>query len=356
MRRKDLNVPKKAKKKIFLIKNPNTKKIYSNFRKKILKYIGKRNFAIGVSGGADSLCLAYLSQIYESEFGNKIHTIIVNHNIRPKSAIEAKKVRSLLKQKGIESIILNWKGKKPKKNIQFQARKIRYDLISNYCLNNDINFLITAHHQDDQIENFFIRLFRGSGLTGLSSMSEISKLNENLKIVRPLLNVEKKNLINITVSFFKTFIKDPSNEDNKFLRTRVRKYRKNLDREGLDTHKISKTVNNLLTAKNSLDFYKQKALQNNVNFLSKNICIINSKIFVDEAEEVVFRAVSDVLSLVSGSYYPPRSKKVINLILRLKSKNFKKSTLGGCIIEKNDAFILVSKEVKTRHVSTQNKH
>ena len=282
--------------------------------------------------------------------------MIINHKIRSEGAKEAKKVRLMLKQKGIESIILTWKGKKPKKNIQSHARKIRYGLISEYCRKNNINYLITAHHQDDQIENFFIRLFRGSGLAGLSSMGEVSKFSENLKIVRPLLSVEKKQLLNITTSFFKTFIKDPSNKDDKFLRTRIRKYRKNLDKEGFDTNKISKTVSNLLTAKNSLDFYKQKALQNNVNFLSKNICIINSKIFIDEAEEVIFRAVSDVLSLVSGSYYPPRSKKIINLISRLKAKNFKKSTLGGCIIEKNDAFILISREVKTRMFSTQNKH
>ena len=49
---------------------------------------------------------------------------------------------------------------------------MRYSLISNYCLKNKIKYLITAHHRDDQIENFFIRLIRGSGLTGLSSMSE----------------------------------------------------------------------------------------------------------------------------------------------------------------------------------------
>ena len=55
---------------------------------------------------------------------------------------------------------------------------MRYSLISNYCLKKNIKYLVTAHHEDDQIENFFIRLLRGSGLTGLSSMSVNTKYNK----------------------------------------------------------------------------------------------------------------------------------------------------------------------------------
>ena len=68
--------------------------------------------------------------------------------------------------------------------------------------------------------------------------------------------------------------------------------------------------------------------------------MINKKIFSQEANEVIFKSFSDVLSLVSGSYYPPRSKKVINLIGRVKKNLYKKSTLGGCLVEKKDEFII----------------
>ena len=47
---------------------------------------------------------------------------------------------------------------------------------------------------------------------------------------------------------------------------------------------------------------------------------------------------------MSGTYYPPRSKKIISLIDRVKKAKFNKSTLGGCVIEKKDNFILISKE------------
>ena len=65
---------------------------------------------------------------------------------------------------------------------------------------------MTAHHKDDQVENFYIRLLRGSGVTGLSSMSEIINYNKNLKILRPLLSIKKDVLQNITLNYFGTFI------------------------------------------------------------------------------------------------------------------------------------------------------
>ena len=225
--------------------------------------------------------------------------------------------------------------------------------MSNYCLNKNIKYLITAHHIDDQIENFFIRLLRGSGLVGLSSMSESVNYNSNLKIVRPFLSFKKIDLKYVTLNVFKTYIQDPSNEDKKFLRVRIRKYRRNMEKEGLDTSKIIKTVNNLLSANKALNFYKNKALYKHVSFLPNKKCLINTHIFSEEAEELIYKSFSDILSLVSGAYYPPRSKKIINLIDRVKKDAFNKSTLGGCVIEKNDRHISVSKEQRVTKTSVQ---
>jgi len=342
-------VKRKVEKRNLLIKDPKIKKIYTKFKAIIFKKIKKKSFALAVSGGSDSLCLAYFSKMYASEFKNKIHVLIVDHKLRKESHKEALKAKGILKKKRIPSKILNWKGKVPKRNIQRNARNIRYSLISNYCSKRNIKFLITAHHTDDQIENFFIRLLRGSGLTGLSSMSESVNYNSNLKIVRPFLSFKKIDLKYITLNFFKTYIKDPSNENEKFLRVRIRKYRRNMEKEGLGTGKIIKTVNNLLSASKALDFYKNKALYKYVSFLPKNKCSINTQIFSDEAGEIIFKSFSDILSLVSGTYYPPRSKKIISLIDRVKKAKFNKSTLGGCVIEKKDNFVLISKEQRIKN-------
>ena len=353
MRRKNLIATKKANKQKLLIQNLKIKKIYSKFRTIILKNIKKESYALAVSGGSDSLCLAYFSKIYSSEFGNKTHVLIVDHKLRKESNDEALKVQEILKKKKIKSKILIWRGKIPKKNIQRNARDMRYSLISNYCLRKNIKYLITAHHLDDQIENFFIRILRGSGLTGLSSMTESTNYSANLKIVRPFLHFKKTHLKYATINFFKAYIKDPSNDDEKFLRVRIRKYRRNMEEEGLDTGKIIKTVNNLLSANKALNFYKNKALYKHVSFISKSKCLINKQIFSQEAGEIIFKSFSDILSLVSGTYYPPRSKKVISLIDRIRKNKFSKSTLGGCIIEKKDSLILISKEVRSKKMHYQ---
>ena len=348
MRRKNLIAIKKVKKNNIQFKDPKILNFYKKFKNKIYKNIKGKSFALGVSGGADSMCLSYFAKLYSSEFKNKIQVLIVDHKLRKGSKKEALTVKKILLKKKIPSKILEWKGVIPKKNIQRNARDMRYALLSNYCLKNKIKYLLTAHHEDDQIENFFIRLLRGSGLTGLSSMQENVKHNKNLKIVRPFLSLEKKDLKYVTLNYFKTYIKDPSNSNQKFLRVRIRKYRKNMEKEGLNTKKIIKTVDNLFSANQALNFYKNKALHKHVSFISKNKCLINKKIFSDEATEIVFKSFSDILSLISGTYYPPRSKKVINLIDRLKKGNFNKSTLGGCVVDKKDNFILITKEIKIR--------
>ena len=354
MRRKNLIATRKANKNELLFKDPKILNFYKKFKSIVFKVIKRKNFALAVSGGADSLCLAYFAKIYSSEFNNKAYVLIVDHKLRKESSYEALKVKQILSKKKIYSRILKWKGEIPKKNIQKNARDMRYALLSNYCIKNKVKYLITAHHGDDQIENFFIRLLRGSGLSGLSSMSEKVKYNKNLKIIRPFLKFEKKDLKYVTLNYFKTYIKDPSNKNEKFLRVRIRRYRKNMEKEGLDAKKIIKTVDNLFSADQALNFYKNKALYKHASFVSKNKCLINKKIFSEEAQEIIFKFFYDILPLVSGTYYPPRSKKVVNLINRLKGDKFAKSTLGGCIIEEKNNFILISKELKKRIKNKEN--
>ena len=353
MKRKNLIARKKVKNNKLLLKDSKILNFYKKFKSLVYKDIKNKSFALAVSGGSDSLCLAYFSKIYSLEFGNKIHVLIVDHNLRKESYKEALKVKEILKKRGIQSKILRWRGKIPKSNVQKNARDLRYLLVSNYCLKKNIKYLTTAHHRDDQIENFFIRLLRGSGLTGLSSMSTNTNYSSRLKIIRPFLYFKKKDLKYVTLNYFKIYIKDPSNEDEKFLRVRVRKYRKDMEKEGLDTKKIIKTVDNLMSANQALNFYKNKALYKHASFVSKNKCLINKQIFLDEAGEIIFKSFSDILSLVSGTYYPPRSKKIINLIDRLKKDKFTKSTLGGCIVEEKDNSVLISKEFKIKKMPFQ---
>ena len=78
--------------------------------------------------------------------------------------------------------------------MQSEARKVRYDLLTSFCKKKKkIKVILTAHNFEDQVETFFIRLSRGSGLHGLSSMKEINTITKKIVLVRPLLETKKFN-------------------------------------------------------------------------------------------------------------------------------------------------------------------
>ena len=82
-----------------------------------------QNFIVAVSGGPDSLALAFLAKIYSIKNNLKAKFFIINHKLRSNSSQEANKVKSVLKRLSISAEILPWNGKKPTKNIQSLARK-----------------------------------------------------------------------------------------------------------------------------------------------------------------------------------------------------------------------------------------
>ena len=137
---------------------------------------------IAVSGGPDSLALTALAKYYSNENKCKIYYVLIDHNLRKNSSNEARSVKKLLKKHQINLNILKNK-KLIKKNIQSEARGIRYNLLTTFCKKKKIKTILTAHNLEDQVETFFIRLSRGSGLHGLSSMKQINKINGDINLV-----------------------------------------------------------------------------------------------------------------------------------------------------------------------------
>ena len=170
------------------LKNKKISQIYKRFENSINL---KKNFIVAVSGGPDSLALAFLSKVYAIKNDLVSRFFIVDHKLRKESSAEAKKVKRVLKKLKIEAEILTWKGRKPNKNIQALARKKRYDLLFFKCKQYKIDNIFLGHQQGDLIENFFIRMFRGSGLKGLVSLDKKSQFR-NINLLRPLLDEKKK--------------------------------------------------------------------------------------------------------------------------------------------------------------------
>jgi tRNA(Ile)-lysidine synthase len=351
MKRKDLTVVS-----FKLLEDKKINHIYFRFKEKILPFIGKEKFAIAVSGGSDSLALSALAKLYSLENDNDFVALIIDHKLRKESANEAKQTYKNLAQNKIKAKILTYQGEKFSSNIQKKARDLRYDLFEKYCTKNKIKFLILAHHQDDLIENFYIRLIRGSGIKGLTSLQNIFEYNKHFYLLRPLLNFNKEELSIVTKKSYSSWIEDPSNNNDKFLRVRIRKMQSKLQKEGFDPKRIIKTIENLNTAKDSLDFYIIKSEKKYLNFYKEGYATLKSSLFNNEAQEVIFRVVIKAIHFVSGEYYPPRSDSLKKLIKNLSSKSFKSSTLGGCLIEKNKNIISIFREDRNIAVETLNKN
>ena len=194
------------------------------------------------------------------------------------------------------------------------------------------------------METFFIRLSRGSGLHGLSSMKEISKIG-NFHLVRQLLDVKKIKLIKITNNIFGKFYKDPSNNNTQYLRTRIRKFKKTLEKTGINYDQIFQSIKNLASSRDTLDSYLSK-IDEELIVKKKTKIWINLKKFNNLNEEMKMRVLNKSIKEFTKAYYSPRSKKTINLVKNLKVTKNVKFTLGGCFILKQKNHIIIEKEKK----------
>ena len=208
--------------------------------------------------------------------------------------------------------------------------------------------ILTAHHSNDLIENFFIRLLRGSGLKGLISFSNIKSkitLDDKIFILRPLLDIPKKDLMYISKNTFNFHVNDPSNFDDKFLRTKVRKLILNLEKEGLTLDKFNLSLNNLSKSNYAVDYFVKKNIKDNSNYLRLTKTVILNDDFFKQPDEIVFRSFSKVIQKVGKKVTLTRGTKVENLLQYLKTiNNYSKKTLSGCIIQKIENSVIISPE------------
>jgi tRNA(Ile)-lysidine synthase len=322
------------------LKDRRTLQIYKKFESNLPV---KKNFVLAVSGGPDSLALSFLAKIFSIKKSIDVKYYIVDHKLRQNSTLEARTVQKKLKNFSIKLDILTWKGLKPKKKIQSIAREKRYKLLTDVAKKHRIQNILLGHHLDDLFENFFIRILRGSGLKGLVSLDRETHKNQ-INLIRPLIKIDKKDLIYISDYIFGTYVKDPSNEDDKFKRVKIRNFLKQLNLEGFDRKKFFLTIKNLKFANENIEFYTKKNLEDNVTIISQKNLIILKKNFFSQSNEVVFRSLAEVIKIVGKKYYAVRGKKIDKVINLTSTKSSFKVTLGGCVIKKVNETVILSKE------------
>jgi tRNA(Ile)-lysidine synthase len=255
--------------------------------------------------------------------------------LRPESKQEAEQTVYFLTQLGIKASILTWQiynQDREINNLHHKAREARYELLTAYCRNNNIEYLLTGHHMNDQAETVLLRIARGSGIDGIAAMKAVSIKND-VKIIRPLLEFTRQEIESYLKLNGWSWINDPSNEKETYDRTRIRKLLRNELEHGVSTRRLCLLANNAARAKEYL--MHQTLIHYNEMCDADEFGTITLDInkFLLLHEEMMLRIVSYILKAVSGSHYSPRLdslKHVINSI----GNAWHNKTINGCEIIK----------------------
>jgi tRNA(Ile)-lysidine synthase len=308
--------------------------------------------AVAVSGGADSMALVLLADAWAKASKVGLTALIVDHRLRAQSTAEAQAVARWLEGRGIAHAVLTWREgdavRQLHRSAQDAAREARLSLLTHWCRANQIPALLLAHHADDQIETFYMRLARGSGLSGLGGMQSVTMAN-TIAIHRPLLGFSKADLVSTCRSLDQDWIEDPSNQSTKYTRTRFRQARALMEGEGFTRERVLSTIAHLQRAKAALGQFIDNVRDETCIWTSFGTVTISAPKLLAAPEEVSLRLLSDLLRVIGGQTYGPRFDALRRLYAKLQESEVKAVTLHGCCIGRMGDSINIHREPSAVH-------
>lgn len=299
------------------------------------------------------------------------HVVVltVDHGLRPESAYEAAFVADAAARLGLPCEVLRWVGEKPRSGLQEAARNARRELMLDVLRaecgrlmdlalagSGDLwrhlhNFrcIVMAHHEDDQAETVLMRLARGSGLEGLAGMraADVARREATrdrptrfaARVRRPFLGLAKSRLVATLEHAGQAWAEDPSNEDDRFERVRMRKALRELAGVGISAAKISLSARRLAEANVSFAVLKSRRASESDGYL-----VYNALYSEQSLRDVVFKTrylaaqtLHERITAYGGSARAPELAQLEDLAARLLNVDdragFGGVTLGGCKIE-----------------------
>lgn len=217
-------------------------------------------FGIAVSGGPDSMALLALAQ---AALPAQVEAATVDHGLRRESAAEAEMVARWCQEQGIAHAILH-PPSPITGNLQSAARAERYRLLWQWCEERKLDWLLTAHHADDQLETVLMRLNRGSGVSGLAGIRGRSG-----RLVRPLLFWTRAELAEVAAQAGCPTVRDPSNRDARYDRAALRLQLSQTD--WLDSISASRSAAALNEAEIALEWIVSDLEQQYINYNGEEI-------------------------------------------------------------------------------------
>lgn len=175
-----------------------------------------KKILLAVSTGVDSMVLLHLME----RQGLTIGVAHVDHQLRTESKVEADFLRDYCQKQNVPFYLKVWQHP-AKKNVEAEARSVRYTFFKEIMEQENYDLLLTAHHGDDQLETLLMRLTRGGSFSGHSGIIRQQSFG-NGTLLRPLLSFSKKSLYNYAVEKQLIYFEDATNTSQNYFRNRIR--------------------------------------------------------------------------------------------------------------------------------------
>jgi tRNA(Ile)-lysidine synthase len=190
----------------------------------------KKTLLVAVSGGPDSICLLHILNKLKPEFGLKLHVVHLDHKLRGKSSTaDAQYVLDFCHELGIPVTIeqrdVRSYQKEHKISLEEAARDVRYSFFAEVAESLGAKWIAVGHTRDDHIETILLNLLRGTGTRGLRGLQPVRKWrseNNQLTIIRPLLEVSREETADYCRRHQLQPRIDTTNNSLKLTRNRVR--------------------------------------------------------------------------------------------------------------------------------------
>ena len=289
-----------------------------------------RRLGVAVSGGSDSMACLDVMTWHGRDLGFPVEAVTVDHGLRPETSGEIDAVARHCAGRGTPHTVVTWKWSGAG-NLQAEARAARYRLISEWARSAGVDQVALGHTRDDVAETFLMRLARKAGVDGLSEMDR-RFTRHGTTWIRPMLGHGREEWREYLLRRDIPWIEDPSNDDPKFERVRVRDRLKTLSKLGIDAGTLSEVARNMGAAREALEHYVRREAARIASEENGDVILAAQASGQGHhvPREILFRLRRHALTWVGGGAYPPRSDAMLELDNALQDEG--RHTLAGCIV------------------------
>ncbi len=328
---------------------------YLEFETKVHQTLNKyyftkheKQYGVAVSGGPDSMLLLNVLSKWANLEGKLLNVFSFNHNLRKEGLNEILFVEKACKKLKCNFIKIEWK-EKPKTAIMEQARVARYSQIAKKCTENNIKTLFLGHHADDIAETISMRIINNSYLEGLCPIFELREIF-NIKLFRPLLCFTKSQILQLNSKKKIDFINDPSNSNDRYFRTRVRKI---LNKEIKLKYNLIKAASIFCNIRKFNEKFIKEKLKNYYFYRNEGFLEIKRELVKKYPKFLVFNFLRIAIFRLGNKRYFSKAEILENLYIKALQDKSMTYSLGGCILVFNKRKIFIYREYNDLEKGTQ---